>query len=85
MNRLETGNESGSIDRSSYILGMMRAFAECVANECKKLALSPPFYPEDQGRVVSEVEKLAEDQGVYLRIFLQPGDWPIPKSTVDDS
>jgi hypothetical protein len=34
------------IDRKSFILGMVTAFAECVANECKKAALSPPFYPE---------------------------------------
>ena len=36
-----------SIDRKSFILGMVTAFAECIANESKKAALSPPFYPED--------------------------------------
>jgi hypothetical protein len=66
MNPLATKNTSGPIDRKSYILGMMTAFAECVANECKKLALSPPFYPGDQHRVVSEAKKLAEDQGICL-------------------
>ena len=66
MNPLATKNTSGPIDRKSYILGMMTAFAECVANECKKLALSPPFYPEDRQRVVSEAEKMVKDQGIYL-------------------
>lgn len=66
MNQLKMKNRSGSIDRKSYILGMMTAFAECVANECKKLALSPPFYPEYQGSVISEAQNIAEDQGIYL-------------------
>ena len=55
-----------SIDRKSYILGMITAFAECVANECKKIALSPPFYPEDYHAVVSEAEQIAEDQAISL-------------------
>ena len=66
MNQLATTDTPESIDCRSYVLGMITAFAECVANECKQLALSPPFYPEDQGRVVSEAEKIAGDQGVYL-------------------
>ena len=66
MKPLDKGTYGGAIDRKSYILGMTTAFAECVANECKKLALSPPFYPEDPGSVISEAEKIAEDQGIYL-------------------
>ena len=66
MNPLVTKSTSEPIDRKSYILGMITAFAECVANECKKLALSPPFYPRDHGSVISETEKIAEDQGIYL-------------------
>ena len=66
MKPVATKTRSGSIDRKSYILGMMTAFAECVANECKKLALSPPFCPVDHGSVISEAQKIAEDQGVYL-------------------
>jgi len=31
-------NTTKSIDRKSYILGMMTAFAECVTNEGKKVA-----------------------------------------------
>ena len=59
-------NTTKSIDRKSFILGMMTAFAECVTNECKKIALSPPFYPEDYETVVSEAEKIADDQGILL-------------------
>lgn len=66
MKSVATKTRSGSIDQKSYILGIMTAFAECVANECKKLALSPPFYPGDHGSVISEAQKIAEDQGIYL-------------------
>lgn len=66
MNPINPSNPAEFIDRKSYILGMMTAFAECVTNECKKLALSPPFYPEDFAAVVSEAEKIADDQGILL-------------------
>ena len=59
-------NTTKSIDRKSYILGMMTAFAECVTNECKKVALSPPFYPEDYNTVVSKAERIVDDQGIFL-------------------
>ena len=55
-----------SIDRKSFILGMVTAFAECVANECKKAALSPPFYPNDYDNVLQEVEIIAKDQGIFI-------------------
>jgi hypothetical protein len=48
------------------MLGMMTVFAECAANGCKKLALSPPFYPEDRGSVISGAGKIVQDQGIYL-------------------
>jgi hypothetical protein len=56
---------SPSIDRKSFILGMVTAFAECVATESKKAALSPPFYPEDYGMVLDEVGIIAKDQGIF--------------------
>ena len=59
-------NQCKSIERKSYIAGMITAFAECVANECKKAALSPPFYPQDYDKVVSEAERIAQEQGVFL-------------------
>ena len=55
-----------SIDRKSFILGMVTAFAECVANECKKAALSPPFYPDDYKTVLQEVESISKDQGIFV-------------------
>jgi hypothetical protein len=68
-------NALKSIDRKSYILGMITAFAECVTNECKKIALSPPFYPEDYHTVVSEAEKIAKDQAISLW-YEENGDIP---------
>ncbi len=59
-------NSYDGIDRRSYILGMITAFAECVANECKKLAFSPPFYPADYDLVVKGAERIAREQAVFL-------------------
>ena len=66
MRQPNSTNVYKSIDRKSYILGMITAFAECVTNECKKIALSPPFYPQDYHTVVSEAEQIAIDQGISL-------------------
>lgn len=55
-----------TIDRRSFILGMITAFAECVATECKRAALSPPFYPEDHESVLPEAETIAKEQGIFL-------------------
>jgi len=66
MKKLSTNSSYESIDRKSYILGMITAFAECVTNECKKLALSPPFYQTDYDAVVYETNKIAEEQGIFL-------------------
>ncbi len=55
-----------SIDRKSFILGMITAFAECVANECKKAAFSPPFYPHDYKTLLPETRRIAEDNGVFI-------------------
>ena len=55
-----------SIDRKSFILGMVTAFAECVANESKKAALSPPFYPDDYGTVLEEIQIITADQGIFV-------------------
>ena len=51
-----------NIDRRSYILGMVAAFAECVQNECKKVALSPPLSDE-------ELDLVAEDAGALIGEF----------------
>lgn len=54
------------VDRKSFILGMVTAFSECVANECKKAALSPPFYPDDYNDLVDEVNKIVEEQALKV-------------------
>jgi len=55
-----------SIDRKSFMLGMITAFAECLAGEAKKMALSPPFYPEDYDSLRQEAEKICQEQGIFL-------------------
>jgi hypothetical protein len=64
--RVTASKSKNPIDRRSFILGMITAFAECIANECKKIALSPPFYPEDYDRVLPEAEKIAKEQSIHL-------------------
>jgi hypothetical protein len=59
-----------SIDRKSFTLGMITAFAECLAGEAKKLAFSPPFYPEDYKDLREEAERICQEQGVFL--FISP-------------
>lgn len=66
MNKKNAAESTGPIDRRSYILGMITAFAECVANESKKIALSPPFYPADYHAIISETTTIAEEQGIFL-------------------
>ncbi len=53
-------------ERKAYILGMMTAFAECVTYECKKLALSPPFYPSDYAMILEEAEAIVREQAIHL-------------------
>ena len=66
MKKFNTAGSKSAIDRRSYILGMITAFAECVANESKKLALSPPFYPTDHDAVIEESTIIADEQGIFL-------------------
>ena len=55
-----------SIERNSFMLGMITAFAECLAGEAKKLAFSPPFYPEDYKSLRDEAERICQEQGIFL-------------------
>ena len=48
------------------MLGMITAFAECLAGEAKKLAFSPPFYPEDYKSLRKEAEQICREQGVLI-------------------
>ncbi len=45
---------------------MITAFAECLANESKKAAFSPPFYPEDYPSIKAEAERIAQEQCISL-------------------
>ena len=53
-----------SLDKYSFILGMITAFCECVAGGCKRLALSPPMSREDRLAVSEEAEALIERHGL---------------------
>ena len=67
MNALyQRSGRTPAIDRKSFILGMITAFAECVANECKKAAFSPPFYPQDYTTLLPETRRIAEDNSVFM-------------------
>jgi hypothetical protein len=65
------------IDRRGFILGMITAFCECVGNECKQAALSPPFYREDLALVQAEAARIAKEQGVHLWLE-ENADIPAP-------
>ena len=66
-----------TLDRKSFMLGMITAFAECLAGEAKRLALSPPFYAEDLESIRDEAERIAGEQGIFL--FLEENlDLPVP-------
>lgn len=55
---------TGVIDRKSFALGMITAFCECINGECKKIALSPPMYPNDYYRFKSDAEKVITLHGL---------------------
>jgi len=56
------------IDQTSYHLGVIFAFAEMVAADLKKMALSLPFLPKDHERLVGEAKKIAREEGVRIRL-----------------
>lgn len=64
------------IDRKSFMLGMITAFAECLAGEAKKLAFSPPFYPKDYRSLRKEAERICQEQGIFLWYEKNP-DLPV--------
>lgn len=55
------------IDRPSYCLGMVFAFAEVVASGVKPLALSPPLDPSELEPLRSEVAAIGAQFGVLVR------------------
>ena len=52
------------IDRHSFIWGMIAAFGECVAQEVKKTAFSPPFPPSELEQLEEEAERIMREQGL---------------------
>lgn len=51
-------------DKAFFILGMVTAFCECVANGCKRLALSPPMKRSDFEAVEAEARAIIEKHGL---------------------
>ena len=56
--------EGKTMDKESFILGMITAFSECVAGGCKRLALSPPLTGEDFSAVGEEARRIIERHGL---------------------
>jgi len=56
------------IDQTSYHLGVIFAFAEMVAADLKKMALSLPFLPKDYERLVKNAKRIAKEEGVRIRL-----------------
>ena len=52
------------MDKYSFILGMVTAFCECVANGCKRLALSPPMDRADYEAVAAAACEIIERHGL---------------------
>jgi len=56
------------IDQRSFQLGVVFAFAEMVAGDLKKMALSLPFLPKDCEPLIKDAKKIAREEGVKLRL-----------------
>jgi len=68
------GFDSGKLDRRSYNLGMIYAFAEVVGSGVKRLGLSPSLTEEEYMDVIDDTRLIAEEYGVTLytdRDFLE--------------
>ena len=60
------------IDRYSFICGMIAAFGECVAQEVKKAAFSPPFPPSELEQLEEEAERIMREQGLSFYLEKNP-------------
>jgi len=56
------------IDSLSYQLGVIFAFAEMVAFDVKRMALSLPFSPREYDRLVKDAKRIAREQGVKIKL-----------------
>ena len=62
------------LDRRSYNLGMIYAFAEVVGSGVKRLGLSPPLTEDEYDNVIDDTRLIADEYGVTLhtdRDFLE--------------
>ena len=62
------------LDRRSYNLGMIYAFAEVVGSGVKRLGLSPPLTEEEYENIIDDTRLIAEEYDVTLhtdRAFLE--------------
>ena len=58
--------EKNSIDRRSYNLGVIGAFAEVVDLGIKKLALSAPMTPEETDDLIEDARRIAGDNHILI-------------------
>ena len=56
--------ERNSLDKRSFILGMVTAFSECVASGGKRMALSPPLTKTDYDMVSVEADEIIKKHGL---------------------
>ena len=56
------------MDKISFKLGVIFAFAEMVAIDVKKMALSSPFLPEEYDRLVTDAKRIVKEQGVKIKL-----------------
>ncbi len=61
-----------NIDKPSFIYGMVTAFCECVINESKPLAFSPPFHKDMLLIINDEILKISKE--MELNLFLEKND-----------
>jgi hypothetical protein len=57
---------SSAIDKRSYNLGAIGAFAEMVAADVKKLGLSAPLSPKEMDALIDDAERIAEKNGALI-------------------
>lgn len=55
-------------DSIPFQLGTIFAFAEMVAIDVKRLALSLPFLAKDYNRLIRDAKRIAKEQGVRIRL-----------------
>ena len=53
-----------TMDKRSFVMGMVTAFSECVAGGCKRLALSPPLTHGDYAEFCEEAFEIIEKHGL---------------------